>query len=268
MGRLREAARSVPHRVQAVGRLARTRQAAEGAVVLAYHDVVADGVPAGEHNVTAGRLRSHIRLLDRLGLRVVRLAEIAERLLAGRPVDGLAAITFDDALSGVHDHALPVLFEEGVPATVFAVSSVLGEQPPWWPGSAPTVNQSQLRRLVAAGIDIGSHTRTHPSLPALGRPEARRELRDSRAELEDLTGRAVEALAYPHGHHDPAVREQVAEAGYRTAVTFLNGRITGGEDVLRLPRLTMGPHSSPVRLALQLARPAASWPDHQLDRFP
>ncbi|MCW2816684.1 MAG: hypothetical protein JWN84_4139, partial [Nocardioides sp.] len=39
-----------------------------------------------------------------------------------------------------------------------------------------------------------------------------------------------------------------------------------GDDVLRLPRFTMGAHHGRLRLAYHLARPADSWPDHQLDR--
>ncbi|MCU0272252.1 MAG: polysaccharide deacetylase family protein [Acidimicrobiales bacterium] len=257
---------AVGHRARAVGRLLRRRRAAPGAVVLGYHDVLPDGAAPSPWQVSVAQFRSHLDVLDRLGLRVVALDAIADRLRRGEPVDGLAALTFDDALAGVHARALPVLDELGLTATVFVVTRSLGVVPPWWPGAAPTLGPTALAELAAAGWTLGSHTRTHPSLPTLAPPGLHDELVGSRDDLADLLGAPPRALAYPHGHHDPVVRSVASTAGYDVAVTFRNGRITGAEDPLRLPRLTMGPHLRPLRLALQLTRPAGSWPDHQLDR--
>ncbi len=254
------------HRTRAVDRLLRRRRAAPGAVVLGYHDVLPDDAAPAPWQVSVARFRSHLDVLDRLGLRIVPLHTIADRLRRGEPVEGLAALTFDDALAGVHARALPVLDELGLTATVFVVTGSLGVAPPWWPGAAPTLGAGALAELAAAGWTLGSHTRTHPSLPTLGPSALQDELAGSRDDLADLLGAAPRTLAYPHGHHDPVVRAAAVAAGYDVAVTFHNGRIAGVEDPLRLPRLTMGPHLRPLRLALQLARPAGSWPDHQLDR--
>lgn len=257
---------AVGHRARAVGRLLRRRRAAPGAVVLGYHDVLPDDAAPAPWQVSVAQFRGHLDVLDRLGLRVVPLDAIADRLRRGAPVEGLAAVTFDDALAGVHARALPVLDELGLTATVFVVTRSLGVAPPWWPGAAPTLGPVALAELAAAGWTLGSHTRTHPSLPTLAPPDLQAELAGSRDDLTDLLGAPPRTLAYPHGHHDPVVRAAATAAGYDVAVTFRNGRITGTEDPLRIPRLTMGPHLRPLRLALQLTRPAGSWPDHQLDR--
>lgn len=229
--------------------------------MLAYHDVVAS--PATGFSVTAAALRAHIRLLRALGMRIVALRELHDRVLDGRSTDGLAVLTFDDGLVGVHRHALPVLTEEAVPATVFAVSSAWGAEPPWWPGSARTLTGDELRDVLVAGVGVEAHTRTHPSLPGLDDARLERELRGCRDELETLCGAPVRALAYPGGHHDPRVRSAARAAGFTTGFTFLNGRLVGTEDPFRLPRLTMTAASSRARLAYHLARPAGSWPDHQ-----
>jgi peptidoglycan/xylan/chitin deacetylase (PgdA/CDA1 family) len=256
---------SLRHRTVALGRLARRRAAAPGAVVLGYHDVVADDAPRGPWDVTASQLRSHLRVVERCGMAVVDLGMIVDRRRAGEPVDGLAAVTFDDALTGVRTRAVEVLTALGMTATVFVVTGHLGVDPPWWPGASATLDADGVRELAAAGWTIGSHTRHHPSLVACDGATLASELRGSRDDLAELTGAAPRLLAYPHGHHGPAVRRAAAEAGYDAAVTFLNGRVEGGTDLLRLPRLTMGAHLGVTRLALQLARPASSWPDHQLD---
>lgn len=249
----------------AVGRrLLRTHRASAGAAVLGYHDIVSvtDDDP---WSVTVDVFRSHLDVLRRLDLEIVALTTIVERLRSGRSVDGLAALTFDDALLGVHEHAVPVLRELDVPATIFVVSDHRGTEPPWWPGAARTMTATELCAAGEAGVELGSHTRSHRSLISLADDELDDELAGSRATLSELTGTPVDLLAYPSGHHDARVRESADRNGYAAAVTFLNGRITGGEDRLRLPRLTMGAHMSARRLAFQLRRPATSWPDHQLD---
>ncbi|HUF84538.1 MAG TPA: hypothetical protein VMQ81_08110, partial [Acidimicrobiia bacterium] len=71
---------------------------------------------------------------------------------------------------------------------------------------------------------------------------------------------------YPFGHHDDGVRAVARRVGYRAGFTFLNGRVEGGLDRYRLPRLTMYEGHTRAMLAYHLARPASSWPDHQVDR--
>ena len=247
-------------RVVAGGRL-RT----PGAIVLAYHDVGDDPSNRTDYYVSPAQLRDQLTAAVRWGLRFVDLGELTDAVLAGAPLDGLAAIVFDDSLVGVHHHAVPVLAELGLPATVFAVSGALGASPPWWPGAARVMTAGELAEVAALGFGVASHTRSHPSLPSLGPAQLREELTGSRRALEDLVGRPADLLAYPYGHHDPAVRHAATDAGYRAAFSFLNGRITGGLDRYRLPRLNMWSGQGRARLAYHLARSPASWPPTQLE---
>ncbi|HEX2063500.1 MAG TPA: polysaccharide deacetylase family protein, partial [Acidimicrobiales bacterium] len=242
-------------RVLAGGRL-RT----PGAIVLAYHDVGDDSANKTDYYVSPRQLRAQLTAARAWGLRFVDLAELTEAVASGEDLDGMAAVVFDDSLAGVHHHALPVLLDLGVPATVFAVSDALGTSPPWWPGAARVMTRAELEEMAALGFRVASHTRTHPSLPPLGARRQADELAGSRAALEDVTGGPVELFAYPYGHYDPGVRAAVADAGYRAGYSFLNGRITAGMDRFRLPRLNMWPGQGPARLAYHVARPPASWP--------
>lgn len=250
----------------AAGRLLTGRAGSGGAVVLCYHDVVAGPDVDVDLSVTVAQLRQQLVLTRRLGFRIVPLAELSARAVAGEPLDRLAAVAFDDALAGVARHALPVLAELAVPATLFTVSTQWGQPPRWWDGAGRTMTAEELAECRAHGLDVAAHTRTHASLPELSAADLHDEVAGSRAELEDLVGATVDVFAYPFGHHDAAVRDAVREAGYAAAYTFLNGRLTGGEDVLRLPRFTMGHHHDRLRLAYHLARAPQSWPEHQHDR--
>jgi peptidoglycan/xylan/chitin deacetylase (PgdA/CDA1 family) len=243
---------------------ARRRRPPPGGIVLAYHDV-RPGPAVTPFDVTPARLREHLERIRASGLLIVPAAEIAGAVDRDEPLDGLAAVTFDDALAGVHRHALPVLDELGVQATIFAVAEGLGERAAWWPEAGRTMHATELEEAVAAGWSLGSHTRTHPSLPVLGDDDLEDELADSRVRLEQRFGRSVTLLAYPSGHHNARVRAAAAAAGYDAAFTFLNGRVVPGVDRYRLPRLTMDARHSRPRFIYHLFRPSDAWPDTQLD---
>lgn len=85
------------------------------------------------------------------------------------------------------------------------------------------VTWEQARELDASGVELGSHTVTHPILTNASDEELRRELRDSRARLEEELGRAVDLFCYPNGSFDERVRRETELAGYACAVTTRPG---------------------------------------------
>jgi len=234
-------------------------------VVLAYHDVGDDPSNTTDYYVSTAQFREQLASARRWGLRFVSLTELTDAIVGGQGLDGLGAVVFDDSLVGVHHHAMGVLVELGVPATVFTVSDALGSSPPWWKGAARVMTEAEVREMAGAGFDVASHTRTHPSLPSVAPPKLVAEVAGSRQALEDLLGAPVDLFAYPYGHYDQGVREAVADAGYRAGYSFLNGRITPGLDRFRLPRLNMWSGQGRARLAYHLARPPSSWPPTELD---
>lgn len=231
-----------------------------GAAVLCYHDVGTDPANHTDYYVSPDRFRDHLEWIADWGLTVVPLAEIVDRLVAGRSLDGLVAITFDDGLVGLHTHVAPILESRRVPATVFVVADVLGIDPPFWPGANRTLSDAELRALAATGlVSFGSHTCTHVSLPDVTPDVRRQELVGSRTRLESIVGTPIDLLAYPSGHHDAEVEHATAAAGYRAAFTFSFGRAIPSTDPFAIPRFCIGPDHDAFRLARQLARPVAAW---------
>jgi peptidoglycan/xylan/chitin deacetylase (PgdA/CDA1 family) len=236
-----------------------------GAIVFAYHDIC-EGGHAERYSVTPVGLRAELRAARRVGVRFVKLSELVDALDRDEPLDGMAAVVFDDCLVGVHHKAMSILLELDVPATLFAVTGELGHDPPWWPGSARVMSSGELTEMSDAGFEIGCHTASHPRLTDLDDAALVHELQTPQSRLEDLVGAAVDLFAYPFGEHDKRVRTIVEEAGYRAAFTFRNGRITSELDRYRLPRLNMTGDRGLARFAYHVARPPGSWPDTQLDR--
>jgi peptidoglycan/xylan/chitin deacetylase (PgdA/CDA1 family) len=99
------------------------------------------------------------------------------------------------------------------------------------------VTWAEAREMQANGIEIGSHTLTHPILTNIGDEQLRRELRDSRSRLEEALKRRVDQFCYPNGDYDQRVSREVAQAGYRIAVTCVNGLNQRGENLLALRRV-------------------------------
>jgi peptidoglycan/xylan/chitin deacetylase (PgdA/CDA1 family) len=108
------------------------RRLQNGALILAYHNVIPDGAPPGADvslHLSRSVFASH---LDRLVQThsVVRLDEaIGGRSRNGKP---LAAITFDDAYRGALTIGLEEMRARGLPATIFVAPAFLNDGVFWW----------------------------------------------------------------------------------------------------------------------------------------
>jgi peptidoglycan/xylan/chitin deacetylase (PgdA/CDA1 family) len=85
----------------------------------------------------------------------------------------------------------------------------------------------QIAELHEAGIEIASHTVSHPALAQCDDEVLAYELWESRRELESRLGAPVEVIAYPFGgpgEYDARVMRTAAQSGYRLAASYINGR--------------------------------------------
>jgi len=82
-----------------------------------------------------------------------------------------------------------------------------------------TLDWPELETMRRGGFTIGSHTKSHVSLPAESTDVVADELRGSREALEARLGEPVKHFAYPGGQFNTAVVDAVARAGYQFAYT-------------------------------------------------
>lgn len=157
----------------------------------------------------------------------------------------LACITFDDGYASVHDAALPVLAEIGVTATVYVNSGWIGEARLASRATAghyldeEFLATADVQRLVAAGWTIGSHGVDHFDLTVCSPSEVRRQLRDSKRDIERRIGSQCQHFAYTWGRNTPGLRAAVADAGYRYAAGARHGPVREGVDPFVLPRINV-----------------------------
>jgi peptidoglycan/xylan/chitin deacetylase (PgdA/CDA1 family) len=99
---------------------------------------------------------------------------------------------------------------------------------------------SEIRGLLAAGMEIGSHTISHPKLSQLAAEASWREIAESRSDLEKALGVPVWSIAYPFGGTDAvSTRElQLAKrAGYDCAFVNFGGGFKKDTPWFGIPRV-------------------------------
>jgi peptidoglycan/xylan/chitin deacetylase (PgdA/CDA1 family) len=215
-------------------------------MVLMYHSIADVPEDPNQLCVSPGRFAEQMAWMDRHGLRGVSVGTLVEAMRAGRQ-RGLIGITFDDGYTNVLESALPELQRRGFGASVFVISGRLGGTNEWDEGPAwPLLDADGVRRLAAAGIEIGSHSATHVRLAGLGPDQLAAEVAGSKADLGALLQTEVRGFAFPYGSMDAAARRAVRDSGYAYACAVETPRSELG--LMALPRIYVGQRDGAVRM--------------------
>lgn len=203
------------------------------APILLYHHV-ADGFPNNRYYVDLKTFRLHLETLKQLGYTGITISTLADVIVNGgalppRPV----AITFDDGDEDVYQNAFPIMKELGFVATFYIVVGAVD--------TYHIVTTDQLKEMIDAGWEIGSHSMTHPDFrnPPNG---LRWEGYTSRIELEKKIGVPVKSFAYPFGIFDSFVAKKIKAYGYTSAVGLGNSYKHGMFDLYYLVREEVQSH--------------------------
>ncbi|HVO33260.1 MAG TPA: polysaccharide deacetylase family protein, partial [Elusimicrobiota bacterium] len=188
--------------------------------------------------VSVSMFREQMRFLSVQHIPVVSMADALAALDGkGNLPERAVVVTIDDGYETALTKAWPVLHHFRFPFTLFVYPEAIGRH-----GSALTWDQ--LRFLQRHGVDIESHSLTHPLLTHPGRAMSRleyaawldHELADSKKRLEDELHQPVTVIAYPYGGYDERVVERTRKAGYIAALTCDDGDVTRFTDRLHLNR--------------------------------
>jgi peptidoglycan/xylan/chitin deacetylase (PgdA/CDA1 family) len=157
------------------------------------------------------------------------------------------ALSFDDGFADVLETALPILRELGFGATLYIVPGVIDGTALFdWYGAPPppAARWDRLAAAVQEDFEVGAHTLTHPVLTLLSTPDCAREIAAPREVIDRRLGVLPSSFSYPAGVYDDREKQLVREAGYVSAVTSRQGRLTAEADALELPRIPVERHDS------------------------
>ncbi len=204
--------------------------------ILCYHTF--DSPKVTPFTVTSRRFSEQLRFLKVQHIPVIPLAQLVDYLQGkGTLPPRAVVITIDDGYKTALTIARPILRRYGFPFTLFIYPQAIERH-------SNSLNWNDVRILAKAGVDIQSHSFTHPLLTHPGKAMSRadytawldQELAGSKKEIETRLGQAVTSLAYPFGGYDELVVERTRQAGYLSALTCADGDVAAPVDLLHLSR--------------------------------
>lgn len=152
-------------------------------------------------------------------------------------------LTFDDGYKDFSENALPIIKNFGFRAVVFVVADLVGSYNQWdWQKlniKKQLMDWKDIDYILKQGVEIGSHTLTHPFLTKISPQEAYREIEFSKKKLEDKLGVEISSFCYPYGDYNTTIRDMVEKAGYRYAFTTKNGSFNKEDDPYQIKRATV-----------------------------
>ncbi len=210
--------------------------------ILMYHRVAPKGDSRfARYRIAPDAFEEQLRYLQETGYHSVSLEDWRLAMKDERPLPGRAVLlTFDDGYLDFETYAWPLLQRYGFSAILFVVADEAGKTNRWDHARGEKLRLlgwKRLRNLQSQGVEIASHSASHPPLSALPPVEIVREAARSRATLERELGWPVKAFAYPFGAHDEVVQHLIGACGYIFGLSC-DFRLSGFFDpLLALPRI-------------------------------
>ncbi|MFL1453588.1 polysaccharide deacetylase family protein [Marinobacter sp. GN3S48] len=122
----------------------------------------------------------------------------------------------------IADHCLTTSNEEKLALIDELYKQLKVTKPVTAPDNFRAVSWKQIKQMIGDGLDIGSHSISHPILTKLNDEQLSNELQRSRQKIEAETGMSVDVFCYPNGREvdfDQRVKECIHQCGYRYAVS-------------------------------------------------
>lgn len=190
----------------------RVRQGPDTIVVpiVLYHRIDASPVNS-QYYVPPEKFEQQMKLLHDWEYTVIPVELLVDAIKEGadlppRPV----VITFDDGDISVYEKAFPIMQKYGLTGVVYIVGNYMDTE--------GYMSAKQIKELVAAGWEVGSHSRSHRDLTKLEPAIQRVEVVEARKFLQKATGDPVLTFAYPFGIMNPSVANYAHFAGYIAAM--------------------------------------------------
>lgn len=150
-------------------------------------------------------------LIKERGYTTITFADIASGNVPPKSI----ILTFDDGYGDFYANAYPELKKRNMKAVSYIIVNDIGKD--------NYMTGNQIVEISKNGIEIGSHTMSHPDLSTASDTKSQKEIIESKSFLENLIGDKVMSLCYPSGKFTNTTEKLVREAGYLYAVTTKSG---------------------------------------------
>jgi hypothetical protein len=212
----------------AIARNWRRRRQQSFPVVILYHHLVADrphvdGISTEAYAAHVAYLRKHYRIAS--------LEEAVQMLESGRVSEPTVVLTLDDGYADNFLGLRGIVEDTGVPVAMFVSTEQVRRQREFAHdvktnarGFFP-LTEAQVVHLSRSGFEIGSHTRSHFDCGSSDEAALRREIVESKADLEALLHTRQRFFAFPWGQpaNMSAPALHLAHTTYRYVLSAYGG---------------------------------------------
>ncbi len=157
-------------------------------------------------SVSPVKFAAQLDYLKSKGYKTITFQDVENNNIPARPV----ILTFDDGYIDFYQNAYPVLKSRQMVAVSYIITSFNGGR---------YMDNNQIKEIASYGIEIGSHTISHPDLTTISPAKAQSEIANSKSILENIIGKPVISFCHPSGKYNDAVIKLVQDAGYKYATT-------------------------------------------------
>jgi peptidoglycan/xylan/chitin deacetylase (PgdA/CDA1 family) len=203
--------------------------------VLCYHKVGPESEEGRRLNIAPEQLRRHVRYFKRRGYRFSLGRDLTNMATQSKTV----CFTFDDGYLSTLTHGREALLAEGVRASIYVVSGLIGKASTWDGELArPLADLPILKTALAEGFEIGNHTSGHQWLGRLPAREQAAAISECKTFLEGA-GAGLTSVCYPYGSLNEQTVEVARDMGFGVGMA-LGGRLARlGDEPLALPRVVI-----------------------------
>lgn len=196
--------------------------------ILLYHRIDVSPINS-QYYVTPTKFEEEMKLLREWDYTTITLDMLITAIKQGadlppRPL----LITFDDGHLNNYTTAFPIMRKYGFTGVLYIIGNYMDAD--------GYMNAEQIKAMVAAGWEVGSHSMSHRDLTALEPQEQKFEIFDSRKYLEKKLGLPVKTFAYPFGVSDETLIDLVGRAGYTSGMNVGYTHDQGTGNLLWLQR--------------------------------
>lgn len=200
------------------------------APIIQYHkiDKPGQGVLVRGGFTPPKRFAKQMLYLKKQGVVFYTASELIEHYLERGifPPRGIA-LTLDDGWKDNYTNAFPVLKRLDIKATIFLVTSCIGQSSAKVMAEGETerahLTREDVLEMSKHGIEFGSHTVNHLHLDKLPLEEIKIEVEKSKQQIEEMLQKPCKVFAYPAGFYNEAAQQVIKSVGYITAFSTTYG---------------------------------------------
>jgi peptidoglycan/xylan/chitin deacetylase (PgdA/CDA1 family) len=173
--------------------------------ILLYHHVL-KGQPTNPYSISEKNFQEQITFLKENGYFSISISKLIAAITVGADLPEKSVIlTFDDGNENIYLNAFPLMKKNSFTGVIYIIANRINAD--------GFLTEDQIRELLSAGWEIGSHGMKHIDLVL--HPDALRdEIGSSKKKIEEVLGIKVTNFAYPFGTATKTTMDWVKQIGY------------------------------------------------------